>query len=114
MVSQRPVLGLESYIARKAHNGVRNASAGTVLRRHCGNGCVVSAALFQLAILIFSFSSPLAITAVTLVAVALFHSLRRRIRARTGTDSVREIRMAFIVKQVHEHNTPAEVAYAIG
>jgi hypothetical protein len=43
--------------------------------------CAIGAALLQLAILIFSFSSPLAITAITLVAMVLLHSLRRRIRA---------------------------------
>ena len=43
--------------------------------------CAIGAALLQLAILIFSVSSPLAITAAVLVAVALLHSLRRRIRA---------------------------------
>jgi len=43
--------------------------------------CAIGAALLQLAILIFSVSSPLAITAAILVAVVLFHSLRRRIRA---------------------------------
>jgi NADH:ubiquinone oxidoreductase subunit H len=43
--------------------------------------CAIGAALLQLAILIFSVSSPLAITAAILVAVVLLHSLRRRIRA---------------------------------
>ena len=43
--------------------------------------CAVGAALFQLAILIFSFSAPLAIIAITLVAMALLRSLRRRTRA---------------------------------
>lgn len=43
--------------------------------------CAIGAALLQLAILIFSFSSPLAITAISLLALALLHSLRKRIRA---------------------------------
>ena len=43
--------------------------------------CAIGAALLQLAILIFSVSSPLAITAAILVAAVLLHSLRRRIRA---------------------------------
>jgi hypothetical protein len=43
--------------------------------------CAIGAALLQLAILVFSFSSPLAITAITLVAVTLLHSLRKRMRA---------------------------------
>ena len=41
----------------------------------------IGAALLQLAMLIFGVSSPLAITAIVLVAVVLLHSLRRRIRA---------------------------------
>lgn len=43
--------------------------------------CAIGAALLQLAVLIFSVSSPLAITAVILVALVLLHSLRRRMRA---------------------------------
>jgi hypothetical protein len=43
--------------------------------------CAVGAALLQLAILVFGFSAPLAITAITLMAVVLLRSLRRRIRA---------------------------------
>jgi len=43
--------------------------------------CAIGAALLQLAFLIFSVSSPIAITAVIMVAVVLLHSLRRRIRA---------------------------------
>jgi ABC-type nickel/cobalt efflux system permease component RcnA len=43
--------------------------------------CAIGAALLQLAILILSFSAPLAITAITLVAVVVLRSLRRRMRA---------------------------------
>lgn len=43
--------------------------------------CAIGAALLQLAVLIFSVSSSLAITAVILVALVLLHSLRRRMRA---------------------------------
>jgi hypothetical protein len=43
--------------------------------------CAVGAALLQLAILIFSISAPLAIATITLVAVVLLRSLRRRMRA---------------------------------
>ena len=43
--------------------------------------CAVGAALLQLEIMILSFSSPIAITVITLVAVILLNSLRRRIRA---------------------------------
>ena len=45
--------------------------------------CAVGAALLQLAILVFSFSAPLAITAITLVAAVLLRALRRRMRAST-------------------------------
>jgi membrane protein implicated in regulation of membrane protease activity len=44
--------------------------------------CAIGAALLQLAILILGFSSPVAITLITLVAVVLLNSLRRRVRAR--------------------------------
>jgi hypothetical protein len=43
--------------------------------------CAIGAALLQLAVLILSFSSPVAITVITLAAVVLLNSLRRRIRA---------------------------------
>jgi membrane protein implicated in regulation of membrane protease activity len=45
--------------------------------------CAIGAALVQLAVLILSFSSPVAIIVITLVAVVLLNSLRRRIRATT-------------------------------
>jgi membrane protein implicated in regulation of membrane protease activity len=44
--------------------------------------CAVGAALLQLAVLILGFSSPVAITVITLVALVLLNSLRRRIRAK--------------------------------
>jgi hypothetical protein len=43
--------------------------------------CAIGAALLQLAVMILSFSSPIAITAITLVGIVLLNSLRRRIRA---------------------------------
>ena len=43
--------------------------------------CAIGAALLQLAILVFSFSAPVAITAITVMTVVLLRSLRRRIRA---------------------------------
>ena len=43
--------------------------------------CAIGAALLQLAVMILSFSSPVAITVITLMAVVLLNSLRRRIRA---------------------------------
>lgn len=45
--------------------------------------CAIGAALVQLAVLILSFSSPVAIIVITPVAVVLLNSLRRRIRATT-------------------------------
>jgi membrane protein implicated in regulation of membrane protease activity len=43
----------------------------------------IGMALFQVAVLILGFSSPVAITVVTLVAIVVLNSLRRRIRAMT-------------------------------
>ena len=43
--------------------------------------CAIGAALLQLAVMILTFSAPIAITVITLVAVVLLNSLRRRIRA---------------------------------
>jgi hypothetical protein len=43
--------------------------------------CAIGAALLQLAVLILSFSSPVAITVITLAAVVVLNSLRRRTRA---------------------------------
>jgi len=43
--------------------------------------CAIGAALLQLAVMILSFSSPIAITVITVMAVVLLNSLRRRIRA---------------------------------
>jgi membrane protein implicated in regulation of membrane protease activity len=40
----------------------------------------IGAALVQLAVLILGFSSPIAITVITLLAVILLNSLRRRLR----------------------------------
>ena len=45
--------------------------------------CAIGAALLQLAVLILSLSSPVAITAITLVALVGLNSLRRRVRATT-------------------------------
>ena len=45
--------------------------------------CAIGAALLQLAVLILNLSSAVAITVITLVAVVLLNSLRRRIRAAT-------------------------------
>ena len=43
--------------------------------------CAIGAAVLQLAVLILDISSPVAITVITLVAIVLLNSLRRRIRA---------------------------------
>lgn len=45
--------------------------------------CAIGAAVLQLAILILGMSSPVAITVITLVALALLNSLRRRLRPAT-------------------------------
>ena len=42
--------------------------------------CAVAAALVQLAAELFSFSAPIAVIAMTLMAAALLHSLRRHLR----------------------------------
>ena len=59
--------------------------------------CAIGAALLQLAVMILSFSSPVAITVITLMAVVLLNSLRRRIRAARHRFG-RKIRMAFITE----------------
>ena len=43
--------------------------------------CAIGMALVQLAVLILSFSSPVAIAVITSVAVVALNSVRRRIRA---------------------------------
>jgi Flp pilus assembly protein TadB len=43
--------------------------------------CAIGAAVLQLAVLILGMSAPVAITVITLVAVIVLNSLRRRIRA---------------------------------
>ena len=43
--------------------------------------CAIGMALVQLAVLILSFSSPVAIAVATLAAVVVLNSLRRRMRA---------------------------------
>jgi membrane protein implicated in regulation of membrane protease activity len=43
--------------------------------------CAIGAAMVQLAVLILGMSSPVAITVITLVALVLINSLRRRLRA---------------------------------
>jgi len=43
--------------------------------------CAIGAALLQLAVLILSFSSPVAIIVITLLAVVPLNSVRRRLRA---------------------------------
>ena len=45
--------------------------------------CAIVMAMFQVAVLILGFSSPVAVTVITLVAIVLLNSLRRRIRAAT-------------------------------
>lgn len=45
--------------------------------------CAICAVLFQLAVLILGFSSPVVVTVITLVTLMLLNSLRRRIRGTT-------------------------------
>jgi membrane protein implicated in regulation of membrane protease activity len=45
--------------------------------------CAICAALFQLGVLILGFSSPVAVTLITLVTLILLNSLRRCMRATT-------------------------------
>jgi len=87
-------------VCAKAREMVRRAlgyAAATVLI------CAVGAALAELVAEILSFPAPIAITAITLIAVALLHSLRRHlctrpsrhphagaVRARRADDSDRE------------------------
>jgi membrane protein implicated in regulation of membrane protease activity len=56
--------------------GVAYAAAAVMISAIC-------AALFQLGVLILSFSSPVAITVITLVTLILLNSLRRRMRSTT-------------------------------
>jgi hypothetical protein len=42
----------------------------------------IGMALFQVAVLILGFSSPVVVTVITLVTIVLLNSLRQRIRAR--------------------------------
>jgi NADH:ubiquinone oxidoreductase subunit H len=58
------------------HRGLTYAAAAVMI-------CAICAALFQLAVLILSFSSPVVITVITLVTLILLNSLRRRMRATT-------------------------------
>ena len=54
--------------------------------------CAIGAALLQLAVMILSFSSPIAITVIIVMAVVLLNSLRRRIRAARGRFDLRSPR----------------------
>jgi len=46
--------------------------------------CAVGAALVQLVAQLLSFSAPIAATAITLIAMALLHSLLRHLRPQAG------------------------------
>jgi hypothetical protein len=54
--------------------------------------CAIGAAMLQLAVMILSFSSPIAITVIILVAVVLLNSIRRRMRAVRGRFALRSPR----------------------
>ena len=45
--------------------------------------CAIGMALLQLALLILSFSPPVAVTVITLITAILLNSLRRRLRSMT-------------------------------
>ena len=55
------------------HRAMANAAATIMI-------CAAGAALLQLAAEILSFPAPVAVTAITLMAAALLHSLRRHLR----------------------------------
>ena len=69
--------------------GVRVTPRGTVRRvMDCAAAfvlvCAVGAALVQLAAELVGLPAPIAVTAITVMAAALLHSLRRHLRIRPG------------------------------
>ena len=56
--------------------------------------CAVGAALLQLVTQMLSFSAPIAVTGITVMAAALLNALRRHLRARAGHRYGRGTRMA--------------------
>lgn len=67
------ITGLRAKACEMAQRALAYA-AGTVLI------CAIGAALLQLVTQILSFPAPIAVTAITLIAVALLGSLRRHLR----------------------------------
>jgi hypothetical protein len=59
------------------HRAMANAAATIMI-------CAVGAALLQLVAELLSFPAPIAVTAITVIAVALLNSLRRHILTRSG------------------------------
>jgi hypothetical protein len=95
----------------KARGMARRAmdwAAATVL------ACAVGAALLQLAAELASFPAPVAVTAITVMAAALLNSLRRHIRTRPGTGTVRGTRTAAGGKPAGSdpHTCPGKLRYA--
>jgi len=66
------------------------AQASGVVRRAMARAaaavmvCAVGAVLIQLVAQMLSFSAPIAVTGITVMAAALLNSLRRHLRARAG------------------------------
>ena len=56
--------------------------------------CAVGAALLQLVTQMLSFSAPIAVTGITVMAAALLNALRRHLRTRAGHRYGRGTRMA--------------------
>jgi hypothetical protein len=76
-----------AWLADRA--GARAAARGMVMRAmDCAAAtvlaCAVAVALLQLVAELVSFSTPVAVTAITVMAALLLNSLRRHIRAHRG------------------------------
>lgn len=69
--------GVGARASGLVQRAVDHAAAGVMI-------CAVGAALFQLAVQLASFPPPVAVTAFTLIAVALCQSLRQHRNARAG------------------------------
>jgi hypothetical protein len=68
------IAGLRAKACEMAKRGMAYAAATVMI-------CAVGAALLQLVAQILSFSTPIAVPVITLIAAALLNSLRRHIRA---------------------------------
>jgi Flp pilus assembly protein TadB len=68
-------VGLRAEAREMAQRGTAYAAATVMI-------CAVGAAVLQLVVQILSFSPPIAVTAMTLIAATLLSSLRRHVRIR--------------------------------